>query len=378
MKMAMEQSALRHYAHCLSFSVEAATQPAGREIDKFYEKSGKTAIIRITGLLSNNVSIFDQLFGFAPSLTYSEIVEAIDQANSDEEIKDIILDINSPGGYVDGAELAALSIAASEKPVFAQTAGLMASAAYWLGSQAKKITALTRTATFGSIGVATVVYKQPGVFDIASTSAPNKRPDPESDDGMSAIRKELDDIHNIFAGDVARGRNVSREKVDSDFGKGGVFLAEEAKKAGMIDKMVVPGVAGQAGKSAINSTEVKKMEITLEKIKAENPDIATALKEEGIQAERKRVNALNSWRGMNADVDKIVDDAISAGKNFDDVMSSLQKAAIVGKTAAANGENPPDVPTATVQAEVLTAEEKEAAKLFGIPEAEFAKNKEAK
>jgi ClpP class serine protease len=377
MIFALEKNWLNRYSHALSLCTEPAQKESTRMVSDLYQVSGKTAIIKITGILSNHVSIFDEIFGFAPSLTYDEIIQAIDKANQDESIKDILLDINSPGGYVEGVELASLAVAASVKPVYSQTSGMMASAAYWIGSQAKKIKALSRTASFGSIGVATVAFKEPGIYEIASTDAPNKRPDPETEEGMSAIKKELDDIHKIFASDVARGRGVSVEKVNSDFGKGGVFLAEEAKTAGMIDN--IPDVIGSASVAKNQIGEKIIMEITLEKIKAENPDIVATLREEGIQAERKRVSTLSKWRGMGPDTDKIVDEAISSGKDYSDVNSELQRAALKMQSGKADGENAPEVKTTQIEKNALSDEDKEAAKLFGISESEYKTTlKEAK
>jgi ClpP class serine protease len=378
MIFALEKNWLNRYVHGLSFlNAEASNRVLIKIAADLYQVSGKTAIIKISGILSNNVSFFDQIFGFAPSLTYDEIIQAIDKANQDESIKDILLDINSPGGYVEGAELAALSVAASVKPVYAQTSGMMASAAYWIGSQAKKIKALSRTASFGSIGVATVAFKEPGIYEIASTDAPNKRPDPETEDGMSAIKKELDDIHKIFASDVARGRGINIEKVNSDFGKGGVFLAEEAKTAGMIDS--IPDVVGADSMAKNQIGEKKNMEITLEKIKAENPDIAATLREEGIQAERKRVSTLSKWRGMGPETDKIADEAILSGKDYNDVNSELQRAALKIQSGKSDGENAPQINTTQIATSSLSAEDKEAAKLFGLTESEYSETlKEAK
>jgi ClpP class serine protease len=58
-----------------------------------------------------------------------------------------------PGGTVDGTEALANSVKSVEKPVVTFVDGLMASAAFWVGSQADEIIASTDTDEIGSVGV---------------------------------------------------------------------------------------------------------------------------------------------------------------------------------------------------------------------------------
>jgi ClpP class serine protease len=96
----------------------------------------------------------------------------------------------------------------------------------------------------GSIGVVAAIPKQvqPGTdgyvdIEIVSSNAPNKRPDPESEDGASQIRGMLDAIEGEFIADVARGRGITAAKVKSDFGQGGMLMGAAAVIAGMADKV---------------------------------------------------------------------------------------------------------------------------------------------
>lgn len=110
------------------------------------------ATIDIKGPLLPSVDEFDRIILGATGL--DEIESAVREAAADPGVESIALNIDSPGGTVRGTPEAADAIyeASKVKPVTAHTAGTMASAAYWLGSQAQSVT-MTRSASVGSIGV---------------------------------------------------------------------------------------------------------------------------------------------------------------------------------------------------------------------------------
>jgi ATP-dependent protease ClpP protease subunit len=105
------------------------------------------------------------------------------------------------------------------------------------------------------------------------------------------------------------------------------------------------GVAGPAVEAKNTTGRGKKM--TLEQIKAENPEIVQALRDEGVQAERKRVAGLSAWKGINADADKAVEEAVAAGKAYDDVAAQLAAAVAKGNGKQADGENAGSVASGT-------------------------------
>jgi signal peptide peptidase SppA len=115
------------------------------------------AIVPISGVLMRRPHPFEMIaFDAEDSAVIEEEVTA---AALNPEAKAILLDIDSPGGYSVGiAEIGqAVRLATNKKPVVAFTGGLMASAAYWIGSQATEIVA-TRSARVGSIGVYAAYY----------------------------------------------------------------------------------------------------------------------------------------------------------------------------------------------------------------------------
>jgi ClpP class serine protease len=160
-----------------------------------------------------------------------------------KDVKSIMMLIDSPGGAVSGIASFALQVSVGQrrKETVAYVLGSAASAAYWIASAATRIS-IDRTAMLGSIGVVAGVPKQvqPGddgmiTIEIVSSNAPNKRPDPQTDDGVSNIRASLDAIERVFINDVARSRGVTTAKVIADFGRGGVLIGAAAVSAGMAD-----------------------------------------------------------------------------------------------------------------------------------------------
>jgi len=161
------------------------------------------------------------------------------------EIGAILLLIDSPGGAVSGINAFADAVASGKqkKPTVSYVSGTAASAAYWIASATGEI-AIDRTGIVGSIGVVAALPVQVAPdasgelwVEIVSSNAPNKRPDPVSEEGRAEIVATLDAIEKQFVADVAKGRKVSVEKVLSDFGQGGVKVGADGVKAGMADKV---------------------------------------------------------------------------------------------------------------------------------------------
>lgn len=108
--------------------------------------AGSVAIVRLKGVLLKD----DQYCGPAGTATIGEVIKA---AGEHENIAAIVLHIDSPGGTVDGTEALGNIVKAVEKPVVTFVDGLMASAAFWVGSYADEIFASTDTDEIGSVGV---------------------------------------------------------------------------------------------------------------------------------------------------------------------------------------------------------------------------------
>lgn len=208
------------------------TRAAARERAPISRTAGSTAEIDVSGVLTETPNFWAALFG--GNTAYRDIRAALAQADADPAISEIVLNIASPGGSVSGLFETIAAIEATSKPVRSR-ASLAASAAYALAAVTSRIDAVGPASSFGSIGVAASIQLDPSTVDIASTHAPNKRPDVTTEEGKAVVRAELDAIHELFAGAIARGRGVSVDVVNASFGRGSVLLSAAAKKANMID-----------------------------------------------------------------------------------------------------------------------------------------------
>jgi len=194
-------------------------------------------------------------------------------AQASTDVTRIVILVDSPGGVVSGLGEAAETLRASSKPITAFVTGNCASAAYWLCSQVSEIV-MDRSAAVGSIGVVASMSRQEAAdangrrsYEIVSSNAPDKRPDPSTEEGRAAIQKDIDAVEAVFIEDVAAGRGVTVEHVRAEFGRGAMFAASRAVKAGMADRIgTLEGVLSEgsgrtrvkrAGRSAHATAEIE-------------------------------------------------------------------------------------------------------------------------
>ena len=109
-------------------------------------------IVRIHGPLMRDPDLISTLLFGATDM--NQVADAILQATESKEVKSILLDIDSPGGTVNGTPELAQSVADASKlkTIYAFSAGQMCSAAYWVASQCQAVYA-SPSARVGSIGV---------------------------------------------------------------------------------------------------------------------------------------------------------------------------------------------------------------------------------
>jgi len=254
-----------------------------------YSSKGGKATVSITGSLQKSTSFWSWLYGWA---TYDDIISSIALAEADVDVSEIVLAIDSPGGSVFGLDGVVEAVKTAKKPVSAVVDDIAASAAYWIASQADKIEALNRTSMVGSIGVATSFYVSDNVVDVASSEAPNKRPDVTTDQGVKVVQRELDAIHEIFASDVAEGRGTTVKNVNANFGKGGIVLASEAINTGMLDGFYgSTSGTGNIIPAASAEQPIGGNLMDMATLKAKHSDVYAEVMALGVNQERDRVTA---------------------------------------------------------------------------------------
>lgn len=214
--------------------------------NKIARAPGSVAILPVRGVLSHRMGSLEESSG---NTTYERLGHSLRQLMANEQVKAIVLDVNSPGGTTDGVLEAAAdirSLRSGAKPIVASVNVRAASAAYWLASQADDI-AITPSGDVGSIGVWTMHQdisgwlEQMGVKNTLISAGQFKvegNPyEPLSDEAREAIQADVDRWNEMFIADVAAGRNVDTADVEKDFGNGRMVSAEQAVKRGMADRV---------------------------------------------------------------------------------------------------------------------------------------------
>lgn len=201
---------------------------------------GGVAVIPVTGPIFPRASMMTEMSG---ATSYSTLTHDLKVAMASEEIGEVVLFMDTPGGTVSGTSAFADLVARmkAKKPITAFVSGQACSAGYWVAAAASEIIG-EKTAIVGSIGVVAAMQKQvlPDAMgyieiEIISSNAPNKRPDPTTEEGVAEVKMTLDFLEKMFVADVAANRNISVDKVLSDFGQGGLKPGSRARDAGMID-----------------------------------------------------------------------------------------------------------------------------------------------
>ncbi|MEA2861897.1 MAG: hypothetical protein QOC72_3936 [Methylobacteriaceae bacterium] len=201
------------------------------------------AILDVYGPMFRRANILASIFQMS---SYDVLRRDLQSAIDDPAVKGILLNVDSPGGEVNGASELAQAVfgARGRKPIVAYVGGQGSSAAYWLLSGADGIV-VNETAQLGSLGVVATVTdrreadRMNGVVrhEIVSSQSPHKRADVATDAGRSRIQASVDSIADVFVAQVAQHRGVTRERVLSDFGRGDVFVGKAAVDAGLADEV---------------------------------------------------------------------------------------------------------------------------------------------
>lgn len=207
---------------------------------------GSTAVLNIRGPMARYADIFSDVSGMTST---EKLAAAYSTLDSSDDIGRIILQIDSPGGTVNGISEFAELIAAGDTPTIAYITGQGSSAAYWVASQADTIY-VSRTAITGSIGVRTEAPDKPSDKIIVSKYAPAKI------GSAAATSAVVDRLEVEFHEAIAEGRGVSADHVREHFGQGGVFVGGDAVDAGLADYVATLDqiLAGSVGMPPVRRT----------------------------------------------------------------------------------------------------------------------------
>jgi signal peptide peptidase SppA len=208
-------------------------------------KRGAIAVIPIRGVIAHRMNALDDSSGGTSAERIGAMLKAV---AADDSIGTIVYDVDSPGGSVTGMQELAQQMfeLRGQKNQIAVANGLMASAAYWLASQADEIIAIP-SATVGSIGVFTAhqdlsaALEKEGIKVTLISAGKFKTEgnpfEPLSDEARQFMQDRVDVAYSQFTKDVARGRGVSASDVRGGYGQGRALPAKDAKAAGLVDRI---------------------------------------------------------------------------------------------------------------------------------------------
>lgn len=195
------------------------------------------AVIDLDGVITKNGSYYGS--------SAADCAACIQAAQSDPEVNAILLRIDSPGGTTPGIDELANAVAASGKPCYAFAEDQATSAAYYVGSQARKLVA-NRSAAMGGIGVYRVIVDSSAAAEkeglkVHVVKSGERKGDgvpgtPIPDEMLDEAQKLVDAAHDQFVRAVASGRKMSLTKT-KELADGRVYTASEAKTLGLIDEV---------------------------------------------------------------------------------------------------------------------------------------------
>ena len=201
----------------------------------------------------NIVAVYYACGQIGSGLTGEEGIEAekvcrdLRELKEDEDVKAVVLRINSPGGSAYESEQIwyAVSELKKEKPVIVSMGDYAASGGYYIACNADTLVAEPTTLT-GSIGIFGMVPDAEGLaqkigvgFDVVKTNAYGDfgmptRPMTESEKAL--MQAYVERGYDLFLSRVAEGRGMSKEAVDR-VGQGRVWTGLRAKELGLVDEL---------------------------------------------------------------------------------------------------------------------------------------------
>ena len=208
----------------------------------------KIALIYAQGTISMGKSrnSFNPLYGAQRILGETTLTSQVRKAAEDNEVKGIVIRVDSPGGSALASDIMwkEISSAAEKKPLYVSFGNVAASGGYYISAPAKKIFSDAYSIS-GSIGVVFMVpdYKElfTGKLNIRNEEISGGRfagfGNPMrkiGQDEKKRVMKSMMGTYMEFKSRVAQGRDMTMDEVEA-IAQGRVYNGYDAKKAGLVD-----------------------------------------------------------------------------------------------------------------------------------------------
>ena len=322
-------------------------------------------------VLDNGTAVVPVMGVLGDWMPYSYITGMIEKALKRDDINEIVLLIDSPGGAVAGLfdSCRFIEKASKKKKCTAYVTGMACSAAYAIATACDEIF-MMEDAEVGSCGCyAHAVEYSDAYFEkegflhrvFRSKCSPKKNCSVITDEAEAeAFQAEIDALGEKYLKYVAKRRKCAYSDALENFGKGGVLMGEKAIAAGMVDGIKTleelgieeadtgstktnkvatedsteinatennsPLDGGEGDDMDINAMSEEQRRETFEALCSLQPDLTDSIVKSAKDEERKRILALGELRNGSAEVDAIVDSAVEDGRGAEAVAIDIVKA----------------------------------------------------
>ncbi|MCB1226534.1 MAG: signal peptide peptidase SppA [Verrucomicrobiales bacterium] len=232
-----------------SLTMGASSRPPLRERLEVPAESGaergKIVKIDLDGVISSVAP--EGLFGVAVS-TVAGLRRQFEQAANDDDIKAVVLRVNSPGGEVTASDILhhELKKLAEKKPVVVYMDSIAASGGYYIACASQHIVASETTLTasigviidtvnyadlFGKVGLASNTFVSGPFKDSLSGSRPMR------EDERAYVQGLVDQMYDRFLTVVSEGRKLGKTQLRNGVADGRVVTGRQALELGLVDQI---------------------------------------------------------------------------------------------------------------------------------------------
>jgi protease-4 len=224
-------------------------------------------IVYVDGMIVPGKSEFSFFgSGFATS---SDIRKALDEAARDEQIKAVVLRVDSPGGSAVASEiiLDATRRVKEKKPLIVSMGNVAGSGGYYVSCAADTVFAdrSTITASIGCVAgklVTTDMWKKVGItftaYDRGKNAGLLSSSTKFSDEERKLIERWMDSVYETFKGHVTSARRDKLKKPLDEIAGGRVYTGTQALELGLVDKV---GTLGDAISFAAQAAKLSDYDV---------------------------------------------------------------------------------------------------------------------
>ena len=218
----------------------------GPKVHEYFGSKNEVAILYVDGDIVDGRSQKIPLLDIKLTGSYT-IAETVKKLKDDDQIKAVVLRVESPGGSSLAADVMwrELKLLGDKKPLIVSMGSVAASGGYYISAPARQIYALPLTLT-GSIGI---FYGKADISELLGkigvgieTYKTTPRADAESlfrpftEDEKKELDHKVHQFYDVFLDRVATGRHMTKEEVDA-VGQGRVWTGQQALEHKLVDKM---------------------------------------------------------------------------------------------------------------------------------------------